>query len=569
MSASSAQDSSGGAPVREGDILASKYRVEKVLGIGGMGVVVAATHVDLDQRVALKFLLPAASSNEELVGRFMREARASVRLKGRHVVKVLDVGRLEDDAPYIVMEFLEGSDLAAVMKTRPPGTTPIEEVVTYMLHTCEGLAEAHSYGIIHRDLKPGNLFLTRGVDGKPLVKVLDFGISKTIDRSITGEAASLTKTEMLLGSPLYMSPEQMRSSKHVDERADIWALGALMYEMLTGTVPFIADTIMGLCFAVAQEQPKDPREMRPDIPEELAKAILHCLEKDPAKRFSNVAELASAIEPFGPQRTRGTGERALDVLSTGKRKPMRSISPDDQPVVPSNPTTDPTLAAASLGASPMARSDLTPAPNAVPNPHVAGYPFGSTSDPAMQTAPAPGVSQGDVAAQAAWGGTRSEPMPKAPAPSKRGWILPVAAGAVVIGALGGVAFFKGMGTPPASNNLSSSSTPAPPSAATTMPSSNPVAAGGTGASTSAAAPVESMQNAGVAPAVSTAPSATTPAVPGKATPGRPNGTGSVPGKGTGTKPAGSAPAAASVAPAPTGATPTAAPAGSGFLRVRE
>ena len=557
--------------MREGDVLASKYRVEKVLGIGGMGVVVAATHVDLDQRVALKFLLPAAASNEELVGRFMREARASVRLKGRHVVKVLDVGRLEDDAPYIVMEFLEGSDLAAVMKSRPPGTTSIEEAVTYMLHACEGLAEAHSYGIIHRDLKPGNLFLTRGVDGKPLVKVLDFGISKTIDRSITGEAASLTKTEMLLGSPLYMSPEQMRSSKHVDERADIWALGALMYEMLTGTVPFIADTIMGLCFAVAQEQPKDPREVRPDIPEDLAKAILHCLEKDPANRFSNVAELATAIEPFGPQRTRGTGERALDVLGTGKRKPMRSLSPDvDQPVTPSNPTTDPTLAAASLGAAPMARSDLTPAPNAVPNPHVAGFPFGSTSDPAMQAAPAPGVSQGDVAAQAAWGGTRSEPLPKAPAPSKRNWILPVAAAAVVVGALGGVAFFKGLGSPPASNNLSSSSTTPPPSAvATVAPSGNAVAAGGTGAASATPAPSESVQSAGVSPTASTTASAT-PAVPGKITPGRPSGTTTGSG-GKGTKPAGSTPAAASVAPvAPTGAaTQTAAPAGSGFLRVRE
>ncbi|MBS2014016.1 MAG: protein kinase [Deltaproteobacteria bacterium] len=565
--ASDEKDSSGGAPVKEGDILASKYRVEKVLGVGGMGVVVAAHHVDLDQRVALKFLLPTAASNEELVGRFMREARASVRLKGRHVAKVLDVGRLDDDAPYIVMEFLEGSDLTGVLKSRPPGSSTIEEAVAYILHACEGLAEAHSLGIIHRDLKPGNLFLTVGVDGKPLVKVLDFGISKTIDRSITGEAASLTKTEMLLGSPLYMSPEQMRSSKHVDERADIWALGAILYEMLTGTVPFLADTIMGLCFAVAQEQPKSPQEKRPDIPDGLCAAILRCLEKDPAKRWANVAELAQAIEPFGPQRTRGTAERALDVLGAGRRKPMHSI-PDADPSP--NPTSDPTISASTP--SPMARSDATPAPNAVSNAvsnsGVAGYPFGSTSDSAHAghaKTPTPSVSNNDVAAQAAWGGTRAEPKPKMPEPAKRGWVLPVGVAVVVVAAIGGVAAFKGTSTPP-TNNLSMSNTVPPTPVTNALPSATaPVAAGGTGAPT--AAPSESVQTTPTAPVASSAPSATA-AGPGKV-PVRPGGSGT---GGKLIKPAGgNTPAVSAATGAPTSApTATAAPAASGgFIRERE
>ncbi|MBX3192243.1 MAG: serine/threonine protein kinase, partial [Labilithrix sp.] len=312
------------APVQEGDILASKYRVEKVLGVGGMGVVVAAHHVDLDQKVALKFLLPAAATNEELVNRFLREARASVRLKGSHVAKVLDVGRLEDSCPYIVMEFLDGNDLHAVIRARS-GPIAIEDAVSYLLHAAEGLAEAHALGIVHRDLKPGNLFLTRGVDGRPLVKVLDFGISKTIDTSIGGDQMSLTKTEMLLGSPLYMSPEQMRSSKHVDERSDLWALGAIGFELLTGKVPFEADTILELCFKVAQESVPNPKDLRPDLPDGLCAAILRCLEKDPAARHANVGELAHALEPFGPARDRGTAERALDVLGTGRRPPMRSL----------------------------------------------------------------------------------------------------------------------------------------------------------------------------------------------------------------------------------------------------
>ena len=355
------------APVKEGDILASKYRVEKVLGVGGMGVVVAAHHLELDQRVALKFLLPAAALNEELVERFLREARASVRLKGAHVAKTLDVGRLEGNCPYIVMEFLEGNDLHAELRSNR-GVIPIEIAVSYVLQAAEGLAEAHSRGIVHRDLKPGNLFLTRGVDGRPLVKVLDFGISKTLDSGLGAEGLSLTRTEVLLGSPLYMSPEQMRSSKHVDERSDLWALGAIAHELLTGKVPFEAETILELCLKVAQENVPTPKTLRAELPDELCTAVLRCLEKDPDRRFPNVGELARAFEPFGLERDRGTAERSLDVLGTGKRAPRlaQPVTVETVPraaplpavsaaaatlseVVPSTSPPDPVLPAAAWG----------------------------------------------------------------------------------------------------------------------------------------------------------------------------------------------------------------------------
>ena len=395
------------APVQEGDILASKYRVEKVLGVGGMGVVVAAEHIELSQKVALKFLLKQAAANEALVGRFLREARASVRLKGAHVAKTLDVGRLEDGAPYIVMEFLDGHDLHAEIRGAE-GPLPIETAVSYVVQAAEGLAEAHSLGIVHRDLKPGNLFLTRGVDGRPLVKVLDFGISKTMDPSVGGDGLSLTNTSMLLGSPLYMSPEQMRSSKHVDERSDLWALGAIAFELLTGRVPFEADTILELCFKVAQEKAPNPSTLRADLPPELCEAVMKCLEKDPGDRFSNVGELALAFEPFALTRERGTAERALDVLGTGKRPPMRSL-----PAVAASAPTPP----------------ATPAPVVAP-----GVP---------QSSP----SQAEAVAPAAWGTTQAH----TPTKSKRG-IFAAVVGVVVVAALAGTLLAsrnKGPEIPPA------------------------------------------------------------------------------------------------------------------------
>jgi serine/threonine-protein kinase len=232
-------------PVQEGEVLAGKYRVERVLGVGGMGVVVAALHIGLDERVAIKFLLPEALGNPEAVARFAREARAAVKIKSLHVARVSDVGVLETGAPYMVMEFLQGQDLS--QRVRDHGPLSIQEAVDFILQACEAIAEAHALGMVHRDLKPANLFLTRMADGSPCVKVLDFGISKVTSPSSSGQDFGMTKTQAVMGSPLYMSPEQMASSRDVDGRTDIWALGTILYELLTGRVPFLGDTMPQLC----------------------------------------------------------------------------------------------------------------------------------------------------------------------------------------------------------------------------------------------------------------------------------------------------------------------------------
>ena len=308
-------------PVAIGDVLAGKYRVDAVLGVGGMGIVVAATHLRLEQKVALKFLLPSAIQSPEAVERFLREARAAVRLKSEHVAKVTDVGTLESGAPYMVMEFLLGGDLSHVMQER--GLLPVAEGVSYVMQACEAIAEAHSLGIVHRDLKPQNLFVTRKVDGRPLIKVLDFGISKSTD---TQSGLSLTRTSSIMGSPLYMSPEQMRSSKNVDQRSDIWALGVVLYEVITGRVPFEAESVPELCLKVVQDAPDTPKSLRPEIQEGLSAVVLRCLEKDPSRRFQNVAELAESLEPYAQEGSRGSAERVAMTLQVPSRPPMVSIS---------------------------------------------------------------------------------------------------------------------------------------------------------------------------------------------------------------------------------------------------
>jgi serine/threonine-protein kinase len=300
------------AGVVPGQILLGKYRIERVLGMGGMGVVVAATHVTLEERVAIKFLLPQALSNGEAVARFLREARAAVRIKSEHVARVTDVGQLENGAPYMIMEYLDGADLGTIGQRR--GALPFDEGVEYVLQACEAIAEAHALGIVHRDLKPANLFLVTRADGTPCVKVLDFGISKMTGMSASGADFGMTKTTTVMGSPLYMSPEQMASSRDVDARTDIWALGAILYELLTGTVPFQADTITQLCVLILQHPAPALRNLRPDAPNGLQQVILRCLEKDRNRRYTTVAEFAHDLAPFAPRRARLSIERVARVI---------------------------------------------------------------------------------------------------------------------------------------------------------------------------------------------------------------------------------------------------------------
>ncbi len=214
--------------ISAGTVLLQKYEISRVIGQGGMGMVALARHLQLQQPVAIKLLLPEVLDKDLVVQRFLREAQASVRLRSEHVCRVLDVGQLDNGAPYMVMEYLDGTDLDGLLRQKGP--LAYGEAVDFVLQACEALAEAHSLGIVHRDLKPANFFLTQRADGSPLVKVLDFGISKTLSPI----EESLTTTQAVLGTPAYMSPEQLRSSKHVDARSDIWSLGVVLYELCTG-----------------------------------------------------------------------------------------------------------------------------------------------------------------------------------------------------------------------------------------------------------------------------------------------------------------------------------------------
>lgn len=330
-------DERNASPVQAGDVLAGKFRVEKVLGVGGMGVVVQALHLELERRVAVKFMLRDVATSAELVARFLREARAAARLQSEHVVRVLDVGRFDTGEPYMVMEFLAGEDLA--QHARGTGPLAPDRMVDMIVQGCEAIAEAHTQGIIHRDLKPSNLFLARRADGAPLVKVLDFGISKV---TATAEGApfeaSMTSTQSVLGSPAYMSPEQMRSAKHVDARSDIWALGIIMHELLAGQPVWEADSLPGLVAMVTADTAPSLAKRRPGLAPALEAAIMRCLEKEPSRRWQSVAELVDAIAPFGTPEASDAARRVvriqrgagLTVLDT-QRPPVWSAPQPAQP----------------------------------------------------------------------------------------------------------------------------------------------------------------------------------------------------------------------------------------------
>jgi serine/threonine protein kinase len=320
------------AGVREGDVLAGKYRVERVLGVGGMGAVVLAFHMQLDTRVAIKFLLPEMLGTRDAVTRFAREARAAVRITSEHVARIFDVGVLDNGAPYMVMEYLEGGDLAHWLKERGP--LAVEQAVEFILQACVAVADAHGLGIVHRDLKPANLFCVRRSDGHLIIKVLDFGISKVTAVGSTAPV-SVTQTSALMGSPLYMSPEQMRSTKSVDSQTDLWSLGVILFELLTGKPPFEGDTLSLIAIKVATEPAPLLRSLRPDAPAGLEAAIARCLEKEPQARYRDVGELAAALQSFAPARASVSVDRIAGIVQS-----MRSVS---RPAVPSLPEIASTL----------------------------------------------------------------------------------------------------------------------------------------------------------------------------------------------------------------------------------
>ncbi len=315
------------AGVQPGQVLAGKYRVERVLGAGAMGVVVAAMHLELDEPVALKFLAKSVIDHPDAIARFAREARAAAKIKSEHVARVSDVGRLESGAPYLVMEYLNGTDVEKLVASGRP--IAIETAVGYVLQACEAIAEAHAIGIIHRDLKPANLFVARRADGSECLKVLDFGISKVMaGTSQSGRDAAMTHTTAVMGTPLYMSPEQMNSPRDASPRSDIWSLGAILHELLVGRPPFDAESLTQLAMMIVHREPPPMIPRRGDVPPPLEAVVRRCLAKDPAGRFANVAELASALAPFSPAQGAVSAQRARKVLLGSARTDSMAITAD-------------------------------------------------------------------------------------------------------------------------------------------------------------------------------------------------------------------------------------------------
>jgi eukaryotic-like serine/threonine-protein kinase len=483
-------ESSAALLPRPGDlVLGGRYRVENLVGRGGMGVVMAVRHELLEQRAALKLLLPDVM-NEETARRFLNEARASVRIRSEHVAKVMDVGTLDSGVPFILMELLDGHDLGQLLKKG--GRPPIPLAVDYCIQALEALSAAHALHIVHRDLKPSNLFLATGPDGVEVLKVLDFGISKSaID---TSPDMAQTSTRALLGSPLYISPEQFRSSRTVDSRADIWAMGIILYELLTGAPPFAGETL-GELFIAILEQPLVPViQRRPDVPPALDQIVSRCLQRDRDQRFADVAELAYALAPFGMRDLRADLERMRSNLS-------RMAPPQASPPTPVG------------NEHPPAPVAIAPAPGPTPSFGAAGWagrPHTPTPGPGQMGGFTPGPPHAGPAqlaqsasAQRAWAAPPASPLPP---PRRGGTVALVAVGAVSLAVILAVAGFMlvsrratsrsmaAAGAPSAST-ATLASAPAPAPTASAEPPAPATATASAVAPTTATAPATTLANA--------------------------------------------------------------------------
>jgi serine/threonine-protein kinase len=363
--------------------IVGEYRVDEVVGVGGMGRVVSATHVRDGRRVAIKMVLPALVDNADIRGRFPREARAAQQLTSEHAVRVFEVASLPDDTPYMVMELLHGDSLDRLAKRGP---MPIADVVSYVIEACDALAEAHRLGIVHRDLKPANLFLAERPGQPSIVKVLDFGISKAsrLDDA-ENNATSLTATGTTLGSPTYMSPEQLRNSKRVDARSDIWSLGMILHRLIAGRSAFEAESVGEHLIMIVSELPTPLTAHRPDAPLELERVLLRCLMRAPMLRFQSVGQLVTALAPFASPRVMPIVERVGEPIPESLHRSLSDLT--TMAVVPGyQPGANPALATQIVENTPLvAGADQPTVPAKRPAP--GGSPAGG---PRADDAPASG-----------------------------------------------------------------------------------------------------------------------------------------------------------------------------------
>jgi serine/threonine-protein kinase len=405
-------------PFAAGEIIGGKYKVLDLVGTGGVAFVVSARHVALDEVVALKFLRPEFATHPEAVRRFTIEGRANFKIQSEHVVRVLDVDSLADGTPFIVMELLEGTDLGRVLESR--GALPIEQAVSYALQACEGLATAHAAYVVHRDIKPENLFLTKNEQGVLRVKLLDFGISKVALGNLGNleqSAPAHTIGTTILGSPPYMSPEQVRGSRETDARTDIWSLGCVLYELLANRAPFERPSVAETCAAILTDAPPSLRALAPHVPAELDAVVMRCLLKEPSARFQDVGQLANALLPFAqPPGTVRLGRRASDAAP-------------EPAVAPAAPATTAAVDDADLGAlHEFRRSDRSTRVQRALIAAALALALGGTyaamqrsSMPAAQPAAADTSSASTVAANAAAPAPIAEPhiaTPATPAPDE-------------------------------------------------------------------------------------------------------------------------------------------------------
>ncbi|WP_437670436.1 serine/threonine-protein kinase [Sorangium sp. So ce131] len=328
-------------PVHCGEIVAERYRVERLLGVGGMGTVVAARHLSLGELVAIKFMRAEYCGNPALLRRFQREARGMFRLKGEHVPRILDLGSLAPrpgltlPVPFIVMEHLSGNDLRSIMERR--GRLPVEEAAEYVRQACVALTEAHALGMVHRDLKPANLFLTYRTDGTPLIKILDFGVAKFTCTKPEDDGLEMTTARSVMGSRRYMAPEQMLTPRDVDLRADVWALGVVLYQLVSGALPFAAETLEQLVIVVTEQPPRPLGSVCAGLPEGFEQIVMRCLEKNRSRRPASVGELAAALAPFAlrgpPDATLPTGFHRSDPTFTWREQspPPTAVRPAETP----------------------------------------------------------------------------------------------------------------------------------------------------------------------------------------------------------------------------------------------